>query len=283
VSLSQHAVALLKAWVADASPPERDLRAAMAATIRAIGLLGSDHPAFALKGGVALALLTNHRRHTTDVDFSTTGPAIVDLSDFEGALRRALADAVEELDLGVDARVHGIVRKPPKRPDASFVTLEARIGYARFGAQEHRRLIDLHSPHVVTADLSFNEPIVWTTNVPGPDGILTYSLPAIAAEKLRALLQQIPRNRHRHKDVFDLAVLIRRGLLRDDDARILQAHRMMCAARDISPHRDALDNAVRARAAERWAAEVIPTVGEAPPDFDDCWQLVVEAYRSLPW
>jgi predicted nucleotidyltransferase component of viral defense system len=118
-----------------------------------------------------------------------------------------------------------------------------------------------------------------------PDGptVAAYGITDLIAEKLRALLQQVSRNRYRRQDVYDLAHLADRF---SPDATecvaILRTLRDKCAARGIVPTAVSLDDAALVeRARSEWHT-LEQEVGELP-DFDACLEKTRRLYRGLPW
>ena len=103
------------------------------------------------------------------------------------------------------------------------------------------------------------------------------------AEKLRALLQQVTRNRYRRQDVYDVAYLADRFPPDDaEKAAILNAFRDKCTVRGIVPNSESIGNPdVSARARSEWGT-LRQEIGELP-DFDECFAKVEALYRSLPW
>lgn len=110
-----------------------------------------------------------------------------------------------------------------------------------------------------------------------------YGLGDLIAEKYRAIIQQVPRKRHRPQDVYDLDRLIA-GHEFDNalQAQILEALIAKCQARQIKPTRASLeDPEIKRRAGADWMAMELE-IGELP-DFEDCFSRISEFYRSLPW
>ena len=139
---------------------------------------------------------------------------------------------------------------------------------------------------MIELEVSFNEPVhaieVVRFGANGPS-FSAYALPDLIAEKFRALLQQITRNRYRRQDVYDIAYLADRFPPDEGErAAILAAFRDKCAARNIVANIGALsDPDVSARARAEWAT-LRQEIGELP-DFDECFAKVETLYRSLPW
>lgn len=70
--------------------------------------------------------------------------------------------------------------------------------------------------------------------------LLAYSLNDLIAEKYRAILEQVERNRERRQDVFDLGILIRKPGLKP--AEIVNSLISKCEFREISPKFDSISN-----------------------------------------
>ena len=136
-------------------------------------------------------------------------------------------------------------------------------------------------------DISFKEKVVNTAEVTieEPDvSIQTYSFEEIIAEKLRAILQQVKRNRTRRQDVFDIRWLIDRYKPdADTKALILKTLREKSEIRDIDTAQDSFDNPeVKERSAKEWDTMKLE-VGGKLPDFEESFAIVRDFYRSLPW
>lgn len=103
------------------------------------------------------------------------------------------------------------------------------------------------------------------------------------AEKYRALLQQIPRNRYRRQDVYDLDMLLP-GVLADGiaPADILEALLKKCSACRLEPNHWSLDNTeIKNRAGRDWNTMELEI--DDLPEFEDSYERVAAFYRSLPW
>jgi predicted nucleotidyltransferase component of viral defense system len=113
--------------------------------------------------------------------------------------------------------------------------------------------------------------------------ILVYSLNDLVAEKFRALLQQVTRDRYRRQDVFDLYYLIcHADVANIPKDLLLQTFIEKCESRGIKPNQGSLeDDEVRRRASSEW--ETLAREVENLPDFDTAYSEVIELYRSLPW
>ncbi len=108
--------------------------------------------------------------------------------------------------------------------------------------------------------------------------IQTYTVDEIIAEKYRAMIQQVLRNRMRRQDVYDIAWLLTK--YEPDDvlqATILQTLIVKCADRDIEPAPGSLDDPeIRRRSSAEWDAMRLE-VGNLP-DFGPLFDQVVAFY-----
>jgi predicted nucleotidyltransferase component of viral defense system len=207
--------ATLRTWAAENGVPlgETRVRFAQYGVLRAIASSRELGALLVFKGGNALDFIWEANRSTRDLDFS------VDMSVPSAALsadhlRSLLVPALEATTrlLGIAYRIHRIEQQPPGE-GKTFITYEARIGYALPDeAQLRQRLaIGNPSPHVIPLEVSLNEPICAAALVPidPTHHLRVCTLEDIVAEKLRALLQQPIRNRTRRQDLLDIAVIRR--------------------------------------------------------------------------
>jgi hypothetical protein len=203
----------ITAWADQHGVPviEARVRYAQYMVLRAIAGSRILRRTLVFKGGNALDFVWQPNRSTTDLDFSIDASAtsqalgeVVLASLLQGAL------AANSRTLGGTFVVHRVERQP-RGEGKTFVTFEARIGYAL--QDEHRlrqrMLSGEPSSNVIGLDLSLNGPICATADVAlDVDHRLRVStVEDIIAEKLRALLQQPIRNRTRRQDLLDIAVV----------------------------------------------------------------------------
>ena len=227
-------------------------------------------------------------RQTTDIDLTTAlapedtvGDRVRDLLD--QMLPRAAA-ALGYADLIV--RTQSVKLWPTAGlHDANFPALKLKVASAKRGSRQEAALQNGHASVVVGADISFNEPLlqIQVLELTGGRELHAYALTDLVAEKYRALLQQVPRNRYRRQDVYDLDHLIQH--IEIDDAlraRVLEALVKKCEARQLRPTRASLDDReVMERAARDWRSMELE-LGSVP-DFEGCFARVVAFYRNLPW
>jgi predicted nucleotidyltransferase component of viral defense system len=222
----------------------------------------------AFKGGNALRFLHGSPRSTVDLDFTV----LDSLPDDGSELRQVLdvAFAVGSRRFGIAVRCQG-VRRNPKRPTATRPTYSVTAGFQIPGDRHFADLAAGIRPvsDVIELELTFND-VVCETEVRsltpgGPAALQVCTLNDIVAEKLRALLQQVPRNRRRPQDVFDIARVVRERL-EVDPGRIASYLQRKCAGRDLIPTRAAFCNPeVAERAGTGYESELRLTQGVIPP------------------
>ena len=212
-----------------------------------------------LKGGILLGLAYGSPRQTTDIDLTAAFAADRDIGHRIGELlNTAFPRAAASLgyaDLVV--RTQSASRRPKHNfVQAEFPALKLKIAYVR---PRHERAEGAKRRNSLKRDRSrylIHEPLnhLQLLQLTGGQELFAYGLVELVAEKYRALLQQVPRNRYRRQDVYDLDVLIP-DILADGIAPrdILEALREKCYARDVDPDRQSLDNtAVKNRAGRDW-------------------------------
>ena len=172
----------------------------------------------ALKGGNALRFIHGNDRSTLDLDFSADRDFPDDPGDIKGFVDAAVRG--EERRYQVKARCQSIHRQPPGL-DKTTPTYNLKICYQLPGdryyhAIEERLSAGKTFSEVVEVEISLNDVLCETFEQAlnfGDKPLRVCTLDDIVAEKLRALLQQVPRNRSRPQDVFDIASVIRRHAL----------------------------------------------------------------------
>jgi hypothetical protein len=277
-------------WVERAreDPVTYRIRQATEVVLNAIATTGSLKQRLFLKGGLLMGLAYESPRQTTDIDLTTSmEPGKENAEEIETLLNKAFPTIVAKLGYtGLYLQVHSTKLEPKKHFNgAEFPAIKLKIGYATIGTPQHKALIERRAAAVIELDISFNEPIVGLQILSMPEGaeLHAYSLFDLIAEKFRAMLQQVTRNRNRRQDVFDLNHLIRQNEITDDQkAAILAAFLVKARSRHIEPNESSLDNdEVRRRSGADWKTLELE-LGEVP-DFDECYLCVRSFYRSLPW
>lgn len=194
-------------------------------------------PLIAFKGGNALDLLLMPNRSTIDLDFSVID-AISPHESHDERIRTALDEALQD-----PAQVHDMalrvqsVTRNPARLDATFPTYSMRIAYAladQPGVGAQIRNAQAVS-QVVHMEVTVNDVVcAWQTlTLPSGDALRVCTLDDIVAEKLRALLQQTIRNRHRPQDVLDIAMCVLTRSEQLSDANVADFLLRKAAARDV--------------------------------------------------
>ena len=168
---------------------------------------------------------------------------------------------------------------------AKFPALRVNVAYALRGTGRAKAFQRNRAADVIGIDISFNESLGHIQVLELTDGraLFAYGLADLIAEKYRAVLRQVPRDRYRRQDVFDLDLLIT-GNETDDEprAQILDALVRKCHSRHLKPSRTSLDAPeVKERSGVQWNTLALE-VGE-PPDFEACFTRVSGFYRNLPW
>lgn len=242
-----------------------------------------------LKGGILMGVVYKSPRQTGDVDFTAISEPNMEMAEaLKAALNDAFPRAAAKLgypDLMCNVQSSRYEPSAKMFAKATGPLLALRVGYAKRGAPQERLFRAGTASDVLDVDIAFREPVNAIQIVQLGEGVTirAYSLLDLIAEKLRALLQQPKRNRNRRQDVYDIASLLEKFSLDEGEKTDLLAFlHEKCRARDINPDRDALGQlAVRDRAKKDWN-----TLGlelEELPDFDHCFDIVNEFYRSLPW
>lgn len=277
-------------WV-ESAPDDRQLAfrrcvQTLLLTIANSNVLRSDT---VFKGGILLGIHYESDRFTKDLDASNH---VRYSADFQAQLldeiEAGLPAAVESLAYGLDCRVQGHELKP-KRPDASYQTLEIRIGYAYVGQATHRHLMRGASTHIVKVDYSFNERThdIDRLTVVDDHDVCVYGLHTLIAEKYRAILQQETRGRTRPQDAFDIDLVLQQkhaDIDAESRSEILAALIEKSKARGLEVDSKSMSNPEIRRRSEMdypQLADLLPD--RALPPFDEVWTRVVKFYESLPW
>jgi predicted nucleotidyltransferase component of viral defense system len=282
----------IKDWVEDAPTNrsnEKELRQAVHTILSAIASDSDLKANMILKGGILLAIRYKSHRFTTDIDFSTERPLGSEITEdsIRQSLDSSLAQKVEELDYDLDCRVQSSKLQPKDRK-STYPSIKMTVGYAYKGTSQHKRLLSLKSLNIVSIDYSLNEatPNIEDLKLNLKEGILTYSLTDLIAEKYRSLLQQVSRNRTRRQDVYDLNLLIERfgDIDNFERSKILNSLIIKSKARlKIAPDINSFeDPELKSRAKKDYPSLESELEGELP-DFEELFQKVAAFYRSLPW
>jgi predicted nucleotidyltransferase component of viral defense system len=236
----------------------------------------------AFKGGNALRFGYGYPRSTVDLDFTA-----MDLEDDGPALRGIVNRAVilGSERFGIKCRVTSVKRRPPNR-DRTLPTYIVKVAYVLPGDRYFPEFDDRTNwAAVLPIEITFNDVICETSTVHfGDDGLIGITLCTlndIVAEKLRAIIQQVIRNRNRPQDVYDIARSWRVNRTQLDVARIGQYLRQKCLARGIQPDISLFGPEARTRAAYGYG-ELESDLEEDFIAFEEAWDDVVTlAKRAL--
>lgn len=280
----------IKDWVEEASTTSnKEFRQAVHTILSAIASDSNLKANMILKGGILLAIRYKSHRFTTDIDFSTEKPRGGEITEdgVRKSLDSSLAQMVEELDYDLDCRVQSSKLQPKDRK-STYPSIKMTVGYAYKGTPQHKRLLSLKSLNIVSIDYSLNEatPNIEDLKLNLKEGILTYSLTDLIAEKYRSLLQQVSRNRTRRQDVYDLNLLIERfgDIDNFERSKILNSLIIKSKTRlKIAPDINSFENPeLKSRSQKDYHTLEDEIEGDLP-DFDELFQKVADFYRSLPW
>jgi predicted nucleotidyltransferase component of viral defense system len=235
----------------------------------------------AFKGGNALRFVYGNPRSTLDLDFTATGSFPDDVASVRSQLDAALVHA-KHFEIKMKAQR---VNRNPKRMDATLPTFQVTVGYQ---LPKDRYFADFEQPNrlattVVEVEISLNYPVCETSEralQSGRNPLRVCSLEDIIAEKLRALLQQVVRNRTRPQDVFDIAQILNSdsGVL--DYTKIARYCVEKCTAREIEARKAAFDNPeVKTRASTDY--EKLSHTAAVTLPFQDAWQQVLDLVKRL--
>ena len=237
-----------------------------------------------LKGGNALRFVYRSLRSTIDLDFTATRA----IDDNESAIRTILDQSMSRSlrRHGVKTRVQRLERRPKRRPNSNCPTYLATIAYQMPGDRHFAAFESYEKslPQVVKLEISLNDVVCEVTRVAldtsGASSLQVCTLEDILAEKLRAILQQAPRNRHRPQDVFDIARFTRTDGTRIDKAKVSEFLIRKAVARGIHPRKTSFNNDLKARSAVGYD-ELEQTTGEEFIPFESAWAEVIQFVASL--
>jgi len=278
-------------------PDDRAMRAVLAAFAHDVRLFEG----YALKGGSALQRVYQTPRASADLDFSSRERLASPGAPLSPADAQALLDAfVQQLNAALDAvkaaygfrilhvqSAHVLPSGQAGRSERSHPAFVVKVGYAS-------RPATLPLSAKVTLDISLYETVCGVTvEDVGGVPVQVSALNDIVAEKLRALLQQVTRNRNRPGDVYDLWFLITkaRPLLSTEKVGAFLA--IKCAGHE---HLDPVTRAhfnhpeIRERAHRGYGEIQRRLIGKATlPPFDTAFAAVLTFVDTLglsdglPW
>ena len=275
-------------WVdQETNPRRKDFRQAIHTILFAISHCEHLHTDMVMKGGLLIAIRYNSPRYTKDIDFSTNHPyAGFNIDAFRNELDKGLVLATEELGYGLACRVQKC-KVNPARPDATWPSLDLRIGYAKRGQRAQIRNLERGSAvNVVQIDYSFNEvtPNIEEISLAEGGNLRVYTFIDLVAEKIRSVLQQEDRNRYRRQDIFDLYYLINNCKYpnTEEKQQIIDSLRKKSAQKIEIDHNSMSRPEIIERSKKEY--HFLEDELEDPlPDFDNIYYVVLEFYKSLPW
>lgn len=278
----------IEAWVEAAPPGQRGFREAVHIILDSIGHSQNLKAKMVMKGGLLLAIRYDSSRFTSDLDFSTTEfyeeqTAAALLAEFE----TNLVAAEDRLDYETTCRLQSH-KVDPKGENKTHHNLALTIGFASKSNHEAMKRLSVRgAANVVRIDYSFNEAVfdVEIIELDGGATIQSYSLHNILAEKLRSLLQQPIRKRHRRQDVYDIWLLLETTppICEDDLAQI---HAMLiesCQSKGVESTLDSLNDETVQSMARAGYGDLQSDVDGEFPTFEHAMERVQHFYRSLPW
>jgi hypothetical protein len=244
-----------------------------------------------LKGGALMSLGYESDRMTGDVDFTT----VADKENFESFLKNKLSTPLtaiaRRLGYGPMECAVQSTRWKPSAKNASFPTLEIRIGSAMPDEPDYKNFKARRATQTAKMEISFNEPtkelqaLVITEDTVNGKVIFAYSTNELIAEKTRAFLQQSIRNRKRRQDIYDIALLIRSSRSNEIDLNNIYAILLAkCEARGIFPTKTSIDDLeLIGRAQAEYDTLALEIDADSALDFDSDFGLFRDLYQSLPW
>lgn len=277
----------IESWVESAEgADQKAFRRATHVLLSAISSHANLLPEMVMKGGALLAIRYKTARMTRDVDFSTR----VAFTDFDRSreqfvadLDRALTNASARNAYGLQLKVQSQKIKPSEH--GTFPTLHIKIGYATLGdVRAMQRLTQKQISSVLSVDYSFNEEIHDIERIGDEHlGVDVYGEFTLIAEKLRAYLQQIERDRSRGRDLYDLWFLLRdRHFEPSETATLFHVIKSKARSRNIEIDRESLDDAQLLQHSRRSYEELRTQVVDLP-EFMDAQAIVSRFWRGLPW
>ena len=234
------------------------------------------------KGGNALRFLHQNPRSTVDLDFTAENTFPDDADQIRHLLDRALRQASH---FGIRAKCQKIKRNPPGT-EKMTPTYEITVAYQFPGDRRYHDFEDASRPipTIVRLEISISDVVCETEMYQlhpdhGPQ-LKVCVLEDIIAEKLRALLQQRPRKRHRKQDVYDIARMVRQASSQIDRGKVAEYFRQKSRAREIEVCRSAFDEEIKQRASFEYETLFDDLNPEFIP-FDQAWTILIEFLSEL--
>lgn len=235
----------------------------------------------ALKGGNALRFVHGNLRSTLDLDFTAESGFPDNNEEIKILLNSALKQAVRQFQ--IKARCQSLQRNP-KGQDHTLPTYRIKICFQFQGDRYYQNFDERPVfPEVVELEISLNDVLcetIETSLSPTTPPVRVCSLEDILAEKLRALLQQLIRNRSRPQDAYDIASRWRASRASIDLEKVSAFLLRKSVARGITPRKSSYDDSVRERASVNYEQEIKAQATVFIP-FDEAWNEVLGVVRQL--
>jgi predicted nucleotidyltransferase component of viral defense system len=278
----------IEAWIKESQDASvKEFRQAVHTVLAAISGSAQLRDNMIIKGAILISVRFGGLRFTRDIDFSTSEKYLTFNEDvFLNELARRLTLSVETLNYGLDCRIQRHELKPNNK-EARYPTLIVNIGYAYKGTPKHRKLVKSLCPSVLKIDFSFNETIcqIDSLEIDHHNYIKAYTLPELVAEKFRAIIQQVPRNRIRRQDAYDIFCLLNSGQLDNPEIKqpILKTLIAKSESRDLHIDKNSLADPETIRRSSLEYHNLKLEITEELPPFEDVYNTVRTYYESLPW
>jgi predicted nucleotidyltransferase component of viral defense system len=273
----------IAAWAAENKIPVSEARRRFAQYGILQSIAGSQvlSSSLVFKGGNALDFIWQPNRSTLDLDFSSRDSTLtIDRIEafFEPSLQRVSTAS------GTLYRLQRVEQQPPGK-GRSFITFNVSIGYALpDDLRNQQRIREKKSSLAsIPVEISLNEPICAAEEIElASANLLQVSTQEdIVAEKLRALLQQVPRNRTRPQDVLDITVALNRGANLRPDV-VADFLRRKAASRNVEVSLNLFLAEELWRRAEQGYAELQSTARDLFVPFESAKEILLAFIKTLP-
>ncbi|MCC8458709.1 nucleotidyl transferase AbiEii/AbiGii toxin family protein [Photorhabdus aegyptia] len=264
----------IEQWVAEAPKDRITFRQAVHIVLQAIASSDYLKPKMIMKGGLLLGIRYQSSRFTEDIDFSTAMKlADIDQEEFLAELNESLLIVSGELPYQVTCAVQAVVIQPKNQYEkATFPSFNLKIGYARNTSRgEMKRLREKQCPNTIKIDYSLNEDSLHVD---------------LIAEKIRSIIQQVPRNRSRRQDIYDLNYLFNNVELDEVEMLSILTSLLHKSVGRLEPgvvNPATLDRADIKQHSEREYQTLTAEIEGMLPDFDTAYERIRLFYRALPW
>ncbi len=275
----------LNAWCKQHGIPAHEARVRLSGLI-VLACIASNprlNGAISFKGGNALRFFYQSPRSTLDLDFSATGPDIPDDADELRIVVDAALSRSQSL-FNMKTKCQKIERKPKANPHRTHPTYSINVGY-QFEWDPYYHNFDTKNVSDVTyLEISLADIVCEFAQKPLPLGGLLLnvcSLDDIAAEKLRSLLQQPIRNRHRSQDVYDLSLIYRNHRHDLDFPQIRDFLIKKARPRGIEPLASSFDGVIREMAKLEYEERIKQQSKDNYIPFEAAWSDVMGMVATL--